>query len=177
MKALSLRQPWLAACGFLGKPIENRDWPLPADLTVPFDCYFHASRTIESDDVDDLREDGLEDWMLVRGALGIVVTVTGCITKPRNALDSTWWTGPFAFTFSNVRILPTPIPWKGVLKFFDVPDAYAADAVPFARIDRSRIAESWTAFQSTHRIETPKQRRAREEREAYEVAMGAGSCP
>ncbi len=130
MKALSVRQPWAYAILRLGKSVENRTWPLR--LRTPFECVIHAGKAwgrSERLDLEDLRQRyAIADELALGSLLGIV-TVTGCVTAPRDERDGEWFCGPYAFTLENPRPFAEPIPWKGALGFFDVEiPAHAAPA-------------------------------------------------
>jgi len=135
MRALSLKQPWawLVANGL--KPVENRTWQLPQTFKVPQRVYIHAGlkqdyAAYEGDPAygylrqgirNLLDSDAVEDWNTTPMDLGAIigeVTITGCVTES----DSPWFTGPFGFVLEDAIAYRTPVPWKGRLGFFGVPD-------------------------------------------------------
>ena len=112
----------------LGKTVENRTWALR--LRTPFECVIHAGKAWGRDerfDAEDLRvaHEGTP-LSLPLGALVGIVTVTGCITRPRNEVEREWFCGPYAFTLENPRPFPIPITWKGALGFFELPLEFTA---------------------------------------------------
>lgn len=122
MKALSIRQPWAWAVLHAGKRVENRDWPtafrgrvlLHASKGCTRGEYEEAAWAISGDarvKVPPLVE-------LPRGAIVGAATIYDCVS----ASDSPWFCGPFGFLLSHVVALPEPIPCKGALGFWDVPN-------------------------------------------------------
>lgn len=123
MKALTIKQPWAWAI-FNGKDVENRDWPLP-NKYIGQDVLIHAGKTFDYDGFMWLQKNPLlVDVMIphqdnyVFGAILGKVTMTGCVIHS----NSPWFFGPYGFTFENPILFKEPIPYRGALKFFDVPD-------------------------------------------------------
>jgi hypothetical protein len=130
MKGLSIRQPWIYAIFNLGKNIENRDWY----QNVSGRIVVHASGTCSKYDYEDGR-----DWImsnigldeankiphrdaLTLGAIVGTVDITGvCSTTSRLAEPSPWFVGAYGYILKNPVLLPEPIPFKGMLGFWDVP--------------------------------------------------------
>ena len=138
MKALSIRQPWAWAILHAGKDIENRNWkPMNPGLWFRGRFVVHASQEPSPRKWD-------EEWtaycetilnmpaklapdpeamipspeQLHFGALlGTVdfVDVVGRHSSP-------WFFGPVGLVLREPRPFPQPIPYKGRLGFFDVPD-------------------------------------------------------
>ena len=128
MKALSVRAPWWYAI-LHGKPIENRDWYTAMRGRV----LLHASKWWKSDEVECdwdsilwmAAKDGIvipePDWSEHRAAGGCIVgsvEIIGCVT----AHPSAFFVGRYGFVLRNPVAFPEPIPFKGALGFFDVPD-------------------------------------------------------
>jgi hypothetical protein len=133
MKALSVRAPWWWAILHLGKDIENREWRTAFRGRI----LLHASRWYVERDVledvncidgivragmDDLLADGNPREVFSRSSGCIVgsVEIVGCVTHS----DSPWFFGTYGFQLANPIALPAPIPFKGALGFFDVPDNF-----------------------------------------------------
>lgn len=118
MKALSLKQPWawLIINGY--KNIENRKWS--TDYRGPL--AIHASKNWSQDGFDFLcghkgiRMPRRESYVF--GALLGIVDLVDCVS----AHDSEWFWGPWGFVLKNIREFKKPIPWRGQLGLFDVPD-------------------------------------------------------
>jgi hypothetical protein len=127
MKALSIQQPSAYAIFYFGKNIENRTWPLR--MFTPFDCLIHAGKAFDLERSRLLEADGftVPRSSCPLGALVGIVTVTGCTNRPRDTIEERWFEGPFGFTIENARPFKRPIPYKGRLNFFDVPDALLRD--------------------------------------------------
>ncbi len=128
MKALSVRAPWWWAILHLGKDIENRDWHTNFRGTI----YLHAGKywkdSAIEEDIDDISfimgdaipeifcpEEALYDG---RGCLVGKVDIVDCVKES----ESRWFFGDFGFVLRNPVAFPRPIPFKGALGFFDVPD-------------------------------------------------------
>jgi hypothetical protein len=117
MKAISILQPyaWLIVTG--RKDIENRTWYTGFRGPV----LIHAGKTYPKRDyIDDVEQWGHLGYpmrdLMIGGIVGIA-TITGCVSKS----DSKWFNGPWGFTLTNAIALPTLIPMRGALGFFDVP--------------------------------------------------------
>ena len=132
MKALSVRAPWWWAI-IHGKPVENRDW------STKFRGRFllHASKWWNRTEIDFdyesiramVRKDGLNwpdpSFSLLREAGGLIVgsvDIVDCVTKHPSA----FFQGKFGFVLADPIIFSKPIPFKGALGFFDVPDDFLA---------------------------------------------------
>jgi hypothetical protein len=131
MKALSIRAPWWWAI-LHGKPVENRDWYTHQRGRV----WLHASKfwqigeiSLDWDDMKHMAEkDGLtlprmgkEETEAMRDAGGCIVgsvEITGCVCSHPSA----FFVGKFGFVLRDPIALPKPIPFKGALGFFNVPD-------------------------------------------------------
>jgi hypothetical protein len=134
MKALSVRAPWWWAI-MHGKPVENRDWPTKFRGLVWLHASKHWSRREIEDDLEDIEymaeKDGLIlpkvnlDYMLdSAGCLVGSVLITDCVTSHSSA----FFVGEYGFVLENPVPLATPIPLKGALGFFDVPQGLIGDA-------------------------------------------------
>ena len=121
MKTISVRQPWAWAL-FHGKDIENRPWA--THYTGPL--LIHASKTFDYDGLKWIQKNfpitiapfipGTD--FLSFGAIIGKVRMTDCIIHS----SSPWFFGPYGFLFTDPVEFKTPIPYRGRLKFFDVPD-------------------------------------------------------
>jgi hypothetical protein len=153
MIALSLRQPWCAACVYsngnaLGpKGIENRVWsPQSKGRRPPFDVLLHAAQGMTK-----VEHREAIAWMLRSGLrppskeqleLGGLVGVTtvadviapieseydqkqGIKIANRNGVDIRWhMTGQYGFVLKGTRRKPF-LAWKGNTGFFEIPDEVA----------------------------------------------------
>lgn len=140
MKALSVRAPWWWAI-LHGKPVENRNWYTNYRGVV----LLHASKWWNiseiSDDWDDVKDMGAKDNInlplpvsnqaaidlctLMRDAGGCIVgsvEIVGCVT----AHPSAFFVGKYGFVLRHPIAYRKPIPFKGALGFFDVPDNFLA---------------------------------------------------
>jgi hypothetical protein len=126
LHALSVRQPWAWAIVEGWKDVENRRWTTRRRGTVAV----HAAWGMTQDEYDDFVRKAasidpsravpaFED--LARGAIVGLVDVVACV----EGHESPWFTGPFGFVLANSRTLREPIPCKGALSFWRVPDDVA----------------------------------------------------
>lgn len=126
MKCLSVRQPWAWAI-FHGKDVENRTWetkhrgPLLIHAALKFD---HVGYNWLKNRENWLNVQipscvGPESLLYTFGSVIGRVDMTGCIIKSA----SPWFFGPYGFTFRNPVLFKQPLPYRGKLKIFDVPDA------------------------------------------------------
>jgi len=113
--ALSIRQPWADAIVYLGKDIENRDWPTKFRGLV---C-IHAAKKwgrAEKADVDFVERASatqLEAEPLLGGIIGIA-EIVDCVSSS----ESRWFFGRYGFVLQNAKPIDF-IPVKGSLGFFD----------------------------------------------------------
>ena len=83
-----------------------------------------------NDDIYDMAEmDGIKlpdvDLDVMKAAGGCIVgsvVITDCVTKHPSA----FFQGKFGFVLADRVCFPKPIPFKGALGFFDVPDDFLA---------------------------------------------------
>lgn len=117
MKAISVKQPWAWAL-FHGKPVENRVWP----TNFRGELLIHASKNFDEEGVEWIRNNfpelNLAGKVLRLGCIIGKVTMTDCVVSH----PSPWFAGPYGFVFKDPIEFKKPIPFKGALKFFDVPD-------------------------------------------------------
>jgi hypothetical protein len=131
MKALSVRSPWWWFILHGGKDIENRDWHTNFRGTV----YLHAGKWFQLDEVAGdsrtavsiAKEHGRHDvgggftYRELRDVGGCIVgkiDIVGCVSESA----SPWFFGKYGFVLANPVAFEAPIPFKGALGFFDVPD-------------------------------------------------------
>ena len=133
MKALSVRAPWWWAILVAGKDIENRDW----NTNFRGRFLIHASKWyVHHEVVDDLwaiqrilkldppTEHPYQYLVPFGGHIVGSVEIVDCVTDS----DSPWFFGKYGFVLRNPQDFETPIPFKGALGFFDVPDELVANA-------------------------------------------------
>ena len=115
MKALSIRQPWAHAILHLGKDVENRTWTTGHRgllvVHAPKGIQYYAGAHIEA--FKDLPDP------MVTGALLGTVRIVGCVDDS----DSEWADEEhWHWQLTDPHPFLTPIPWRGALRLFDVPD-------------------------------------------------------
>jgi len=122
MKALSIQPPWpwLILKGI--KPVENRTWccahrgPLLIHASKGWDQAGYEWILREMNMYDIARFPDKEDHIF--GAIQGRVIMTDCVrTHP-----SPWFFGKYGFIFKDPVSFYEPIPYKGRLGLFDVPD-------------------------------------------------------
>ena len=123
MKALSIRQPWawLIINGI--KDIENRDWK----TGYRGNLIIHASKMWDQEGYDFLQKK-FTDWKTDflpekedydRGCLIGAVEMVDCVEDH----PSKWFFGKYGFAFQAPEVWAYPIPYRGHLGFFEVPDS------------------------------------------------------
>lgn len=120
MWAISVQQPWAWAL-FHGKDVENRPWA----TKYRGELLIHASKNFDWDGYWWLKNHGfllnsrlpLPDGFEVGSLIG-KVTMTDCVVSHPSA----WFSGNYGHVYSNPIEFKKPIPFKGALKFFEVPD-------------------------------------------------------
>lgn len=127
------------------KALENRPWHLPRTFAVPQRVWIHASLTMYDVSLEEIRAAlDPDQWYRCKGylrnlyseamatkATGLTrrslpcfghilgsIIITGEVT---HSADS-WFFGPVAFTLEWPEMLVEPIPYKGRLGFFEVPE-------------------------------------------------------
>lgn len=139
MKAISIRSPWWWFILHAGKDIENRDWSSRFRGPV----LVHASKWHQAEEIADdaefaakiARKAGVE---LPRLTLGMLKETRGCIVGRVDIIDcvssssSPWFFGEYGFVLANPVAFARPVPFKGALSFFDVPDEIANQAAQAA---------------------------------------------
>ena len=122
MKAFSIRQPWAWLIIKGEKTIENRGWlshyrgPLCIHAALIFDKegYRWVKRNFPHIKM-------LKPKQFACGAIIGYVDMIGCI-QPEEDYHSPWFSGPYGFLFRNPVELESPIPYKGQLGLFEVPE-------------------------------------------------------
>jgi hypothetical protein len=115
--ALSLKQPWAYAVLHLGKEVENRRWRSRYRGRV----IIHASRTFDPVGLEYLCQAGfVVPEALPRGAYVGEVTVTDCVAAAE--CESPWGFGPWCFLLERPVLYSVPVPGKGRLGFYRVPE-------------------------------------------------------
>ncbi len=120
MKALTLIQPWAWAICYAGKRVENRTWPLP-NYMIGDRIAIHAGAKMDRDDKDYIEcifDCEIPAQEIAHRAIVATATLSGCVAKS----DDQWFNGPYGFVLSNVYVLSKPVPCKGALGFWRVPD-------------------------------------------------------
>lgn len=131
MKALSIRQPWAWAILHAGKDVENRMWSSKVRGTI----LVHASGSMTRKEYALFGEFFASELCrsiseipnpldLPLGKIVGTVEVVDCVTRSPSA----WFFGPYGFVLANPRPFAKPIPFKGALGFFDVPDDLVREA-------------------------------------------------
>ena len=124
MKCLTVWQPWAELIVRGIKDVENRSWPTAYRGPI----LIHAAARMRAGDLDVLAtEHGieLERRSLPLGAILGAVDVVDC----RCEVTSPWHhAGMYGWHLANPRRLPAPIPCKGKLRLFDVPDAWLPES-------------------------------------------------
>lgn len=131
MKALTLRQPWASAIMAGVKKVENRNWAPKAIKDGPMWILIHAGRGNDSVDLSDLWDaEGVtgqiypDRWP--RGLLGMAL-IESVVLIGDYDMDDPWAIGPKLWIISEVRELAVPIPCKGALGLWEIPDGVLPD--------------------------------------------------
>lgn len=131
MKALSLWQPWASLWASGRKTYETRDWSTPYRGPLAI----HAAKTLRidlSEELQEILEDEFGDrWQvkLPTGALIAACELADCMptehlhVDPEERAQGNFTRGRYAWGVMNLRALDPPIPFRGQMGLFDVPDA------------------------------------------------------
>lgn len=121
MKAITVRQPWAWAIINAGKNIENRSWNTHFRGTVAIHAAVGMTRNEYEQGCESIKSKrrikipAYEE--LERGAIIGTVEIVDCVQDS----DSRWFGGEYGFVLSRPKKLREPIPCKGALRFWNVP--------------------------------------------------------
>ncbi len=121
MFCLSIRQPWAHYILHHGKDVENRSWP----TNVRGRVLIHAAKSWDGEPEDgivygEVDAPNLPASTFVRGAIIGSVEIVDCVKHhPSNWAEQ----DQYQFVLSNPIALESPIPYRGALGFFNVPDS------------------------------------------------------
>ena len=122
MMALSIQQPWADLILFGGKDIENRTWPLP-DKMRGQRIYVHAGKKIDLDAPLRFCAALAPNPDNRLGAIIGEVTIVGYIDDVTETPNlSEWFEGPYGFVLADPKAYEKPIPCRGRLGFFELPE-------------------------------------------------------
>jgi len=119
MYALSIKQPWASLILAGIKPVENRTW----STSYRGPLLMHASKTWDKRGAEFIIEKHpelkkfIESSKKTTGFLG-QATMTDCVKEHH----SEWFDGPYGFVFIKPMEFQNPIPYKGQLGIFYVPE-------------------------------------------------------
>ena len=124
MKAISIKHPWAWAI-FHGKDVENRTWA----TKFRGDLLIHASLVIDYKGIGWIEKNFRDllpaDFKFTTGGIIGKVTMAGIVVHS----SSPWFFGPYGHVYTDPIEFKEPIPFKGALKFFDVPDSLLEEQI------------------------------------------------
>jgi len=134
MKALTIKQPWAYAITDLDKRIENRTWK-PPDWIIGKRIAIHTSK--KSDALGYSAIQRVKHVTLPANLpLGSIVATAKIISwvneqcfevgivlhHPSDLVENEWFFGPIGWVLADVQKLVEPIPCRGQLGLWDVPN-------------------------------------------------------
>lgn len=131
MRAITVLEPWASGLVYGTKRIENRTWW--TSHRGPLVIHAGQSRRLTdgADPCGDLIQrllPGLRSFADLRyGRLLGVVDLVDCVLVD-DLPGVSWVEGPWCWVLKNLRAFPSPIPFRGRRRLFDVPD----DLIPAA---------------------------------------------
>lgn len=155
MKALSVKYPWSSAILHAGKDVENRGWETRFRGRV-------LIHTGKQPDNQVLNHPRWSNWLLRKGALApnwpmgaIAGTVEVYDCQPGDMCQLEWANGSeWAWLLREPRIFREPVPYRGALGLFDVPDDVVAEALA-SELDPVAYHQ-WARAQRTDRVLDPR---------------------
>ena len=120
--AISVRQPWADRILSDGKDIENRTWKLPEKYTGVA-VALHASK--QHDTLSETAKLTADRYGVLVGVVWFQATVT--------EWPSPWFFGPYGWPVREAVAFIKPMPAKGALGFWTVPDHLAGRMVRRSR--------------------------------------------
>lgn len=124
MKALSIKQPWAEMILRGPKHVENRTWETKYRGLL----LIHAGKNID--------KEALRQFSAIYSFDGLpsgILGVCDLVDVSRTVRSSWHECGMVGFYLSNVRRFDHPIPFKGKLNIFDVPDEIVREAIEKVR--------------------------------------------
>jgi hypothetical protein len=127
--ALTIQQPWAWVICYLDKRIENRDWAPPRQM-IGRHIAIHAGKAFDEDGFRWLFRNKLitvpfPPASSVRGAVIGVATLDSVITRS----DDPWLQGHFGWVLRDVQALPSPVPCRGALKLWALPEGVQVEVL------------------------------------------------
>lgn len=151
MRALSIRQPWAFAILSFGKRVENRQWRSGPSFLLGQTFLLHASKGCTVEEFLGAAE-FMRDVYRVQPWAGATIIPSldklprGAIVGRARLAAAQWATrdpwaipGALGLILADVERIATPIPFKGSLGFFEVPDSLLAGA-EWSPVDASEVA-------------------------------------
>lgn len=119
LKSLAIRQPWAWAVCIGAKDIENRTWVTEyrGPLVIQASAAKQDVNAFVKGSKGKLKTDDMTFGALI-GFAELVDVVPLC----KSLEDNLWATGPYCWVLANARPLDEPIPYKGALHLFELPD-------------------------------------------------------
>lgn len=130
MRALSIRQPWVSLILAGRKKIETKSTTTKRRGRV----FLHASATMGPSERAAAIREGLDPDTLPRGAIVGSVDIIDSVRAEDLEVSANerrvgdYSPGRWGWKLDDVRALPKPVPAKGALSFWNVPDDIAAAA-------------------------------------------------
>lgn len=131
MRALSIQQPWANAIVYGTKRVENRTWDAPRWVIGQI-VAIHTSKKPDVSARPPAGESWPMDHRMHLGAVIAIAKVAGChhaTSCPRHEEGAPWplctaWSarGQFHWELADVRPLAEPVPCKGALGLWRLPD-------------------------------------------------------
>ncbi|MDE2106620.1 MAG: ASCH domain-containing protein [Patescibacteria group bacterium] len=125
MKALSIKQPWAHLIVNGIKDIENRDWPTKQRGIVAVHSSAKLERAEMKSACDLLMQICIpfsarrfQDEKFPTGSILGTVEIVDCVAES----DSLWFFGKYGFVLQNPVAFDVPIPCRGALGFWNVPE-------------------------------------------------------
>jgi hypothetical protein len=123
IRALTVRQPWASAIAYGTKRVENRGWSLPARFAGKL-IAIHAGK---GHDLDVRLPAGCEWPEVAAHPLGVVIAVAtvtrSCLPWECHGECSPWAIkGQDHWHLEDVRPLPEPVPCRGMLGLWRLPE-------------------------------------------------------
>jgi hypothetical protein len=144
--AITLIQPWAHAVSDLGKPIENRDKRPPEKLIGKRIAIHAGMKPVDRDACCAIEGDPWisslidETKVQVRGAVVCTTLLVGWVAKINGEhvgtirgaeadrlMLSAWWRGPVGYVLRETRPLAVPVPCRGFLYFWPIPEDVRAE--------------------------------------------------
>jgi hypothetical protein len=128
LKVVAIQQPWAWAVCAGGKTVENRTWKTAHRGLLIIQASASKQRVQELIKRADSGSKAVAALDFEYGALIGAIEVLDCVPYGAHLESDPWAAGPYCWTLSKPHLFEKPIPYKGKINIYALPDEMAAKA-------------------------------------------------